>query len=51
MGWASAHLEGSRFGTYPRDLVIFVTARARPQTLLNRRLPGTFQSAIGLSAR
>jgi len=51
MGWASAHLEGSRFGTYPRDLVIFVTARARPQTLLNRRRPGTFQSAIGLSAR
>jgi hypothetical protein len=32
-------LEGRRFGTCPKDLVIFSAFRGRPNTVLNRRLP------------
>ena len=34
-------LEGSRFGTCPKDPVIFSAERNRPNTVLNRRLPET----------
>ena len=50
MGQAGMQLEGSRFGTCPRDPAIFVSARARPQISLNRRLPRTSQRVLGLWA-
>jgi hypothetical protein len=45
-------LEGSRFGPYPKGTSRYSPqTRAGPQTVLNRRLPGTFQRVLGLSAR
>jgi hypothetical protein len=45
-GESCARLEGSRFGTYPKDHTFFATALAGPQTWLNKRLPQTSRRVI-----
>jgi hypothetical protein len=47
LGRASLQLEGSRFGSNPKDPVIFVMARTWLQISLNRRLPGAFLGGMG----
>jgi hypothetical protein len=44
-------LEGSRFGSQPKDLALFFSARVWPQTSLNRRLPRTTQRVVCLLVR
>ena len=46
-GGAKRRLEGSRFGSCPRDPAIFVMARGRPEIVLNKRHPRTFQRVLG----
>src|SRR5262249_49391722 len=41
-------LEGSRFGSHPRDLALFFSVRVWPQIFLNRWLPRTTQRVVCL---
>jgi hypothetical protein len=41
---------GEPLWTVPKNPVIFVSARGRPEIALNKRLPRTFQRVLGYGA-
>ena len=44
MLWPSAHLERSRFESYPRDLAIFIPARGRSNIGVKQAAPGNYRT-------